>query len=105
MEEPVQKGVLLDLMEANKESLEMWALRGTLTTARSSVKEAGDLHGWTRNSSENSHVSRRYMRCRGQDAWDEYREVIRVYRNETRKAEAHLELNMAKDVKDKNFSG
>lgn len=44
------------------------------------------------------------MRCRGQDTWDKYREVIRVYRNETRKAEAHLELNMAKDVKDKNFS-
>lgn len=44
------------------------------------------------------------MRCRGQDGWDEYTEVIRVYRNETRKAKAHLELNMAKDVKDnKNF--
>lgn len=40
------------------------------------------------------------MRCRGQDAWDEYRDVIRVYRNEMRKAEAHLELNMAKDVED-----
>lgn len=36
------------------------------------------------------------MRYREQDAWDEYREVIRVYRNETRKAEAPLELNMAK---------
>lgn len=45
------------------------------------------------------------MRCRGQDAWDEYKEVIRVYRNAMRKVKAHLELNMSKDVKDnKNFS-
>lgn len=26
------------------------------------------------------------MKCRGKDAWDKYREVIRVYRNEMRKA-------------------
>lgn len=54
---------------------------------------------------ENSHISRRYRRYRGQDTWDEYGEAIRVYKNEMRKAKAHLELNMAKDVKDnkKNF--
>ncbi|NWX33671.1 RTJK polymerase, partial [Notiomystis cincta] len=36
----------------------------------------------------------------GQAAWNEYREVVRVSRNEMRKAMAYLELNLAKDIKD-----
>lgn len=37
----------------------------------------------------------------GQVTWDEYREVVSVSRNEIRKVKAHLELNLAKNVKDK----
>ncbi|GAB0179468.1 mitochondrial enolase superfamily member 1 [Grus japonensis] len=32
--------------------------------------------------------------------WEEYRNVVRVCRDATRKAKAHLELNLARDVKD-----
>jgi len=36
----------------------------------------------------------------GQTTWEEYRNVVRACRDATRKAEVHLELNLAKDVKD-----
>ena len=35
-----------------------------------------------------------------QAAWEEYRKVVRVCREATRKAKAHLELNLTRDVKD-----
>ncbi|GAB0180066.1 mitochondrial enolase superfamily member 1 [Grus japonensis] len=37
---------------------------------------------------------------KGLAAWEEYRNVVRVCRDATRKAKAHLELNLARDVKD-----
>uniref|UniRef100_A0A8B9FTL9 Reverse transcriptase domain-containing protein n=1 Tax=Amazona collaria TaxID=241587 RepID=A0A8B9FTL9_9PSIT len=36
----------------------------------------------------------------GQAAWGEYRDVVREARDQVRKAKAHLELNLARDVKD-----
>jgi len=36
----------------------------------------------------------------GQTTWEEYRNVVRACRDATRKAKAHLELNLARDVKD-----
>jgi len=36
----------------------------------------------------------------GQATWEEYRTVVRACREATRKAKVHLELNLAKDVKD-----
>jgi len=36
----------------------------------------------------------------GQATWEEYRNVVKVCRDATRKAEVHLELNLARDVKD-----
>ena len=36
----------------------------------------------------------------GQATWEEHRNIVRVCREEMRKAKAHLELNLAKDVKD-----
>lgn len=35
-----------------------------------------------------------------QGTWKEYREVVRVSRNEIKKAKAHLEFNLAKDNKE-----
>ncbi|GAB0184039.1 mitochondrial enolase superfamily member 1 [Grus japonensis] len=32
--------------------------------------------------------------------WEEYRNIVRVCRDATRKTKAHLELNLARDVKD-----
>ena len=37
---------------------------------------------------------------KGLATWEEYRNVVRVCRDATRKAKAHLELNLARDVKD-----
>ena len=37
---------------------------------------------------------------RGQATWKEYRDIVRVCRNVTRKVKAQLELNLARDVKD-----
>jgi len=37
----------------------------------------------------------------GQATWEEYRNVVRACRDATRKAKAHLELKLARDVKDK----
>ncbi|GAB0206875.1 mitochondrial enolase superfamily member 1 [Grus japonensis] len=37
---------------------------------------------------------------KGLATWEEYRDVVRVCRDATRKAKAHLELNLAMDVKD-----
>ncbi|GAB0182598.1 mitochondrial enolase superfamily member 1 [Grus japonensis] len=37
---------------------------------------------------------------KGLATWEEYRNIVRVCRNATRKAKAHLELNLARDVKD-----
>ncbi|GAB0206434.1 mitochondrial enolase superfamily member 1 [Grus japonensis] len=37
---------------------------------------------------------------KGLATWEEYRNVVRVCRDTTRKAKAQLELNLAKDVKD-----
>ncbi|GAB0185471.1 mitochondrial enolase superfamily member 1 [Grus japonensis] len=39
---------------------------------------------------------------KGLATWEEYRNVVRVCRDATRKAKAHLELNLARDVKDNN---
>jgi len=36
----------------------------------------------------------------GQATWEAYRNIIRVCRGATRKAEVHLELNLARDVKE-----
>jgi len=36
----------------------------------------------------------------GQTTWEEYRNVVRACREATRKAKAHLELNLTRDVKD-----
>jgi len=38
----------------------------------------------------------------GQATWEEYRNAVRACRDATRKAKVHLELNLAKDVKDNN---
>jgi len=35
----------------------------------------------------------------GQATWEEYRKVVRACRDATRKAKAHLELNLARDVR------
>ena len=35
----------------------------------------------------------------GQATWEEYRNVVRAFRDATRKAKAHLELKLARDVK------
>lgn len=32
----------------------------------------------------------------GQNTWDEYRDVARVYKNASRKAKVHLELNLGR---------
>jgi len=37
---------------------------------------------------------------KGQNTWEKYRNVVRVCRDVMRKAKAHLELNLARDVKD-----
>ncbi|GAB0209397.1 mitochondrial enolase superfamily member 1 [Grus japonensis] len=37
---------------------------------------------------------------KGLATWEEYRNVVRICRDATRKAKAHLELNLAMDVKD-----
>ncbi|GAB0205688.1 mitochondrial enolase superfamily member 1 [Grus japonensis] len=37
---------------------------------------------------------------KGEATWEEYRNVVRVCRDATRKAKAHLELKLARDVKD-----
>ena len=39
------------------------------------------------------------MRKEGQDTWEEYRNVVRACRDAMRKAKAHLELKLARDVK------
>lgn len=36
----------------------------------------------------------------GHGSWEEYRNVAKVCRDVTRKVKAHLELNLARDVKD-----
>ena len=36
----------------------------------------------------------------GQATWEEYRNAIKACRDATRKAKVHLELNLARDVKD-----
>jgi len=36
----------------------------------------------------------------GQATWEEYRKVVRACRDAMRKAKAHLELNLARDVED-----
>jgi len=40
----------------------------------------------------------------GQTTWEEYRNVVRAYRDATRKAKAHLELNLARALKDNKKS-
>lgn len=37
-----------------------------------------------------------------QGTWEEYKDTVRVCRDVTRRAKAHLVLNMARDVKDNN---
>uniref|UniRef100_A0A8B9F0K8 C2H2-type domain-containing protein n=1 Tax=Amazona collaria TaxID=241587 RepID=A0A8B9F0K8_9PSIT len=41
-----------------------------------------------------------FSALQGQVAWGEYRDVVREARHQVRKAKAHLELNLARDVKD-----
>jgi len=36
----------------------------------------------------------------GQAPWEEYRNIVRIYRDKTRKAKVHLELKLARNVKD-----
>ena len=36
---------------------------------------------------------------RGTGHWEEYRNIVRACREATRKAKAHLELNLSRDVK------
>jgi len=36
----------------------------------------------------------------GQAAWEEYRNIVRACRKAMRKAKVHLELNLARDIKD-----
>jgi len=38
----------------------------------------------------------------GQATWEEYRKVVKACRDAMRKAKVHLELNLARDVKDNN---
>lgn len=38
---------------------------------------------------------------KGLAAWEEYRNAIRLWRDATRRAKAHVELNLARGVKDK----
>ncbi|PKU32960.1 hypothetical protein llap_16734 [Limosa lapponica baueri] len=46
-----------------------------------------------------------YRMCKkGLATWEEYRNVVRVCRDAMRKAKAHLELNLARDVKDNKKS-
>jgi len=40
------------------------------------------------------------MRREGQATWEEYRNIVRACREAMRKAEAHLELNLARNMKD-----
>ncbi|KAK4812942.1 hypothetical protein QYF61_002073 [Mycteria americana] len=40
----------------------------------------------------------------GQAAWKEYREIVRAARDQVRKAKALIELNLARDIKDKKKS-
>ena len=40
------------------------------------------------------------MQKDGQTTWEEHRIIVRACREATRKAKAHLELNLAMDVKD-----
>jgi len=40
----------------------------------------------------------------GQATWEEYRNVVKACRDATRKAKAHLELNLERDVKDNKKS-
>jgi len=37
----------------------------------------------------------------GQATWEEYRNAVRACREVTRKAKVHLQVSLAKDVKDK----
>jgi len=39
------------------------------------------------------------MEC-GKVTWEEYRNVVKACKDATRKAKVHLELNLARDVKD-----
>jgi len=40
----------------------------------------------------------------GQATWKEYRNVVKACRDATRKAKVHLELNLARDVKENKKS-
>ena len=37
---------------------------------------------------------------KGLSSWEEYRSVVRACRDTTRKAKAHLEMRLAKEIKD-----
>lgn len=72
------------------------------TWARNQAEWTGDLHGWTKHSWQNPKIGRR---CIGSGSRDrplriEYRDAVRVDRNLIRKARAHLQLNLVRDVKD-----
>ncbi|KFV02308.1 hypothetical protein N340_11981, partial [Tauraco erythrolophus] len=46
------------------------------------------------------HKKKAYMGWKqGQVAWEEYREIVRVTRDQIRKAKALIELNLARDIK------
>lgn len=40
----------------------------------------------------------------GQETWNEYKEVVRISRNETRKAKAYVEFNLTENIKDNKES-
>ncbi|GAB0207135.1 mitochondrial enolase superfamily member 1 [Grus japonensis] len=98
VEEPTRRGVLLDLVLTNKEGLV------------GDVKVGGSL-----GCSDHEMVEFRILLLeklkgkkevyrmwkKGLATWEEYRNVVSVCSDETRKVKAHLELNLARDVKDK----
>jgi len=50
-------------------------------------------------NSEKTHQKVHGMWKEGQATWEEYRNVVRACRDAKRKANVHLELNLARDVK------
>ncbi|GAB0206587.1 hypothetical protein GRJ2_003124300 [Grus japonensis] len=119
VEEPTRRGVLLDLVLTNKEGLvEDVKVGGSLECSDHEMVELRILHGRSRAISRITTLDFRranfglfkdllgripwvkVLEGKGvQESW--YRNVVRVCRDATRKAKAQLELNLARDVKDK----
>ncbi|GAB0207763.1 hypothetical protein GRJ2_003242000 [Grus japonensis] len=127
VEEPMRRGVLLDLVLTNKEGLvgripwvralegkgvqESWSvfkhhfLRAQdqcIPKSRKSSK-GGRRPAWmSKELLEKLKGKKEVYRMwkKGLATWEEYRDVVRECRGATRKAKAHLELNLAGEVKD-----